>query len=123
MVPLMDWLLVCGADVISVIERMEKRSSGKTVYVSPATFKSMESVFCPEDYREITSELLKDTVHVTASLVKEVISKVVRRRYWSWLLLHPQLTDQDIHPSRRVFTLSSIGMRYRVGGRAFTRTQ
>jgi hypothetical protein len=103
MVPVLDWVLVSGLDAITVVERMEKRSSGKVVYVPPSTFKTMESVFCPEDYREITTDLLKDTVHVTASLVRDVISRVVRRRYWSWLLLHPQLSDKDIHTSRRVF--------------------
>ena len=119
--PLLDFMLVCGQDVITIVERLEKRASGAVAHIPPSLFKVLESMYDAADYRQLAEDLLNETVSLTASLVKEIAHRIIRRRYWVWLLLHPELTERDLHPSRRVFP-PCLCVRHGLCLRVITRT-
>ena len=102
MVPVADWCLHAKDEVVKIVARMEVGAGGKAVRVAPNTFRCLEGMYVPQDYLDLTRELANEELKLTASRVKELATTIIRRRHWSWVLLHPELTAQDIHPSRRV---------------------
>ena len=102
MTPIADWLLhVGGEDVVDCIRRLEA-ASGKGK-VSPYAFKAVEMLNAGEDFKDFTMQLKSTNVKATQSRVQSLVRKYVRHRWWTWLLLHPELDPKLIHESRRVF--------------------
>lgn len=95
MVPLVDWVWHCGELVASVIEDMEKHGS-----VRPGTFKVLQQMTVPADYTELLQKLRNPTVKTTGTRMKALAKDILRKRWWQWLLEHPELGPDHIHPSR-----------------------
>jgi hypothetical protein len=55
----------------------------------------------PSDQAEVFRRLesLKRT-KITAALLKETAAAVKEDRMWTWILMHSQLTEQQVHPTR-----------------------
>ena len=102
MVPIAEWCLHCGDDVVRLVERMEKGAGGRLVRISPNTFKVLEGMYDPQDFLDFSRELSNEEVKITAARVRQIATSIIRRRHWTWNLLHPDLSAADIHPSRRV---------------------
>jgi hypothetical protein len=62
---------------------------------------SFEGMVVPSDQAEVFRRLesLKRT-KITAALLKETAAAVKEDRMWTWILMHSQLTEQQVHPTR-----------------------
>ena len=89
----------CDLTALSVIEDLE--TNGK---VTGYLFKCMEQLCVPEDWQRVANLMQMPNVKATAMRLREVTASVVRERWWTWVLQHPELTGQYIHPSRSVFS-------------------
>ena len=94
-----EFVLQCGQQTISVLERMEKH--GK---VTGYVLKPLEGLAVPEDWSKVAAQMLMPEHKATASRLRDVASTVIRDRWWVWILLHPDLGENYIHPSRSMFT-------------------
>jgi hypothetical protein len=101
--PVLEWTIICGKDVPEVVKQME--TQGK---VLPGAFKLLESIYVPDDWRELTL-LLKDTTKkATVKRMQDEAKKIIRRRYWNWILFHPDLGAGEIHKSRSMHLLEIL---------------
>jgi hypothetical protein len=98
MQPLAQWLVICGDEAAKVVERMESVARK----VTPYTFKPLEQVVVPADWQELARAMLDDGAKATAQRLRDQATAVLRRRWWTWILLHPKAPEDDIHPTRRV---------------------
>lgn len=101
MQPAAQWVVECGDRVVEVVRRMEARSQA----VTPTTFKVLEQMRDKDDWEELVSSLSDVDVKLNPHRLKEEATKIMRKRWWIWTLLHPQLGPEDIHPSRSMFSL------------------
>lgn len=93
-------------DIIPMLEKLEGRmGAGRQVTVVPGTFKVLERMYVPADFDRLLAEFMKDSAPATVAFFTATVTKLVKERNWTWLLLHPELQDKDIHPSRRVSAL------------------
>ena len=91
-------ILHTGAEGLKMIEHMEAGGDR----VSGNSFRVMEGIYVPEDYTKIV-EKVRAGDNVNTSRMREVATEVLTERWWSWVLLHPDLPEDKVHPSRRVF--------------------
>ena len=47
-------------------------------------------------------------VKPTALRLRECANKIIMERWWTWVLLHPELTVNDIHPTRSMCLSSCL---------------
>jgi hypothetical protein len=79
--------------------------------VSGSTLRTMEGMTNPDDLLKIVRLVNAAEGKVTVSTLRDITAKVQTERWWTWLLTHPQLTDEDIHPTRRMLPLhSALGL-------------
>ena len=95
-----EFIIVCGKLAVTVLKRMEE-----TTKVTGYTLKVMESLTVPEDWLRVAALMDMHEHKATASRLREVTMAVLRERWWSWCLLHPDLKDTHVHSSRRMFIL------------------
>ena len=109
MVNVADWILASGGDdVVDAVRQMERWPSGeRDKRLTANTFRPLESLYDPADYRELTTLLRDDTVRQSASRLRAEVTRIVANRHWKWLLLHPGLKDSQIHPERRMSLYST----------------
>jgi hypothetical protein len=95
---LVMWILVVGEKGVEVVKKVEERSPTPLA----ASFgKVMEPLRVPEDMHEVADAMLaEDKPSVT--MFNQKVRDVLLRRWWSWVLFHPQLQPQYVHPSRGV---------------------
>jgi hypothetical protein len=106
--PLTDMMLLVDdpLDVVKLAEKLEGRmGAGRPVAVGPGTFKTLERMYVPTDYDELLAEFMRDSAPATAAYFSSLVTKIVRRRNWTWILEHPELKDSDVHPTRRMLPL------------------
>ena len=96
-----EFIIVCGKLAVTVLRRMEQ-----TTKVTGYTLKVMESLTVPEDWLRVAALMDMDEHKATASRLRDVTMAVLRERWWSWCLLHPDLKDTHVHSSRRMFILA-----------------
>ena len=106
MVPVAEWTLHAGAEVVKLVRRMEHGAGGRPVKVSPNVFRVLEGMYDPQDFMDLTRELSNEEQKLTASRLRSVATGLIRRRHWTWTLQHPDLGPQDVHPSRRMYPCS-----------------
>ena len=87
----------CGARAIQLLTEME--AVGK---LTGYTFKPLEPLVHPDDWQRVVSMMGSCGTKPTAMKLRECATIVVQERWWSWVLLHPDLGPEDIHPSRSV---------------------
>ena len=95
MTPLCDWVWHCEGEVALVVRAMENHGS-----IRPGTFKTMERLQVPADYVELLRRLQNPDFKCTATRMKQVLRDILMRRSWQWVLMHPDLGLDRIHPSR-----------------------
>lgn len=100
MYPAAEFALQCGEVAVEMVERMEH--DGK---VGPYTLKPMEPLVVPEDFHRVASQMLQHSTKATAMHLRDVCATVLRERWWTWCLLHPELADTHIHPTRSMLPL------------------
>ena len=94
-------------EIIPLLEKLEGRhGAGRQVTLTPGTFRSLERMYVPEDFERLLADFMKESSPSTAAYFVSVVHKLVKDRNWTWLLLHPQLTDKQIHTTRRVLCSS-----------------
>ena len=89
-----DVVQIGGEQALEAIASLEKGSA-----VSGNTLRCMEGMSTPEDVLKVLSKVQADP-RPTASLLRSVAAEVQDDRRWTWLLCHPDLTPEHIHPSR-----------------------
>ena len=71
--------------------------------LSIGALKPVEHLHLPENMRELISKFVPEQgTKATTEAVRRTCAAIARRRYWAWVLLHPQLTAEYIHPTRSV---------------------
>ena len=84
-------------DVIKAMERTGKR-------IVPGAFKVLEPFRVPEDYdtlmRRLKAEAENDKIN--PDKLKRFATEIIRKRWYTWLLTHPDLKDEHVHSSRRM---------------------
>ena len=85
----------CGTRALNVLAAME--AVGR---VTGYLFKPLESLCVPEDWQRVTAMMEVPDVKATALRLRECANKIIMERWWTWVLLHPELTGNDIHPTR-----------------------
>ena len=88
----------CDLAAVRVIGDLE--DNGK---VSGDLFKCMDQLSVLDDWQWVANLMQMPNIGATALRLREVTTSVVRERWWSWVLQHPELSDQHIHHSRSVF--------------------
>ena len=93
-------MMACGYKAVQLMQNMEENDR-----VLPLTFKAMEAVIDPADYEQIIADMDPELGHPLAAKLKAVTMSVLRRRWWHWLILHPAIKEDRLHPSRSVFCM------------------
>ena len=90
-----------GERALKIIRKLE---ANETRTISGYSFKALESVTMDEDYEKIINmtELEKK---LNVGGFQNIVKKVVRQRWWIWVLQHPGLQPDRVHPSRGVASL------------------
>lgn len=70
--------------------------------VSANTFKILESLRDPEDFRQLTAEMLDKRYPPTVQRLRSLHNAIQRSRWWTWILQHPALGPELIHPTKSV---------------------
>ena len=65
-------------------------------------FKVMEALRDPEDFHELVRVMGDDRSKATVSRMKSECCRILRSRWWKWVLEHPLLGPDDIHQSKSV---------------------
>ena len=99
MQPLVPWVVHCKEDVVSVIRHMEEHSNS----VSPYGFKVLEAFRVRDDYEELCRQMMMPLHKPNPARLRSVAMAILKERGWSWNLCHPELTVNQIHPSRSMF--------------------
>ena len=105
MVPLCEWELQACMGVVDVVQRLEKKPGGR---IGPNTFQVLESFRCPEDFQELMAVMLQDETKCNMAAVKTVSKAILQKRWWHWVLTHPDLGPEYIHPDRSMHTSHGI---------------
>ena len=94
------FIQVMGEEAIETIAIMQK--GGLTVLM-----RVLESYAVPADFAEFSAQMRAIPGKVTATQVRHEAGGILRRRWWNWNLMHPELCNEGlIHPSRSVHPLS-----------------
>ena len=102
MIPLCEWGLQCGNDVVDAVKKLEQRAG----QVVASGFRVMEPFRDQENFRELASVLLNESSKCNMSSMKALVKEILMRRWWLWVLCHQALTEEYIHPERSVFPVS-----------------
>ena len=103
-VPVAYFLMHTGREGLQIIERLCEKEK-----VTGNSFKVLESVYVPADYHDIVTHLQhQDTV--TVAMLKETAMEVLMDRWFSWIILHPEMPEEKVHRSRSMFHISALVM-------------
>lgn len=100
MMPLYDFVAVVRRAAIDMVTAMEK--GGQGTKVSPYAFKCLEGLRDPADFHEVVGVMTDERIKPTAMRLKAEVTRICRARWWTWILQHPKLTTEDVHPSKRM---------------------
>lgn len=70
---------------------------------TPGSFKCLDGMVDQEDFESFVERFIAEPKH-TVDKLRHLAEKIIRGRWWKWVLLHPDLGEDLIHPSRRMFT-------------------
>jgi hypothetical protein len=72
---------------------------------TPGSFKPVESFSVPEDYEKLVASFIGEEKH-TVERLRRLCDKILKNRWWRWVLMHPGLQEDRIHPSRSMHPLT-----------------
>lgn len=99
---LAELALRCPTKVVFMLRCMEKDSKP-----TPGTFRPLEGIADPADFDDFMRSYLAEPKK-TVDKLKFHCENILTDRYWKWLLNHPDLGEERIHPSRSVPPFSLI---------------
>lgn len=88
-----------GKEAVALVMKMEEHSS---VIVTPYAFKCMEAMILQKDFEKLIKEGKLET-KPNVQWLKQTVHDIVRMRYWTWVLMHPGLRPERVHPDKGVF--------------------
>ena len=100
MLPLCEWAMQSGPEVVKVVERLQQKGR-----VAPTSFLILAQFRDPADYSELLNTMIHESTKCNLAQMRQVAGEILQRRYWLWVLCHPQLGADYIHPTRRVPSL------------------
>ncbi len=80
--------------IIHLLKIMEREAKP-----TPGSFKPVDAFCHPEDYRKLVDKFLAEEKR-TVDLLRKHCDQILKNRYWRWILMHPGLGEDRIHPSR-----------------------
>ena len=101
--PLADWVVHCGAEVVKAIALMQKRgvgAEGERKLLGPNVFRKLEAIYVPDDFHKLLLAMTNEAIPQNAARLNSEATKIIRARWWTWLLLHPGLDAKYIHADR-----------------------
>lgn len=101
MYSLLRWVVSAGNDAVQAVERLEKDGAKVTV---GGLREGLDNMIVPEDHLELARQVSTGSGKQTMQKFKKVGKALVRARWWTWHLQHP---DQEtfVHKSRSVLPL------------------
>ena len=93
------YLLVTMERGVRMLRSMEEHGCR----LSGGVMRVFEPVLVPEDFDRVTGLMDPGLAKPTVARLRSITRDVLTARYWKWVLLHPELPEDMIHPSRRVF--------------------
>ena len=88
-----------GQAALDMMREMEKVAPGGRL--TPGQLRpALEGLADPEDFRMVVSKMTTAAEKPTIDRLKKVSQEVKWRRYWQWVLDHPSLGPDKIHPTR-----------------------
>jgi hypothetical protein len=85
-----------GKDAIELVGRLEANCGSS---FGPYNLKCLEGLVLQRDFDKLIIEG-KLEKKVTAAWLKTTVSKIIHNRLWTWLLTHPGLIPDKVHPER-----------------------
>ena len=110
MYPVTNFIMATRQDGLKAVQRVEDVVTSGRHPMSPYSWKRLESLRVGEDFKELARKLNDPDLQPTIAVVNQVADGIIRHRWWSWILLHPDMPDSTIHPSRRMFCLSAVSL-------------
>jgi hypothetical protein len=101
MAPCCKFVLMCQEDAINLVKKMEEFSNA---VVGPYAFKPLEGMILKMDFDQLIKRG-KLEARPNVQWLKVTAAEIIRDRYWKWLLLHPQLQPERVHPDKGLFLL------------------
>ena len=104
MAPVADWVIHAGKDVLEAMVLMQRRGSGKEEKkIAVGALRCLEALYHPDDFKALAFSMKDESLNQNPARLRAETLKLVRQRHWTWVLLHPGLTQQYIHPERSMF--------------------
>ena len=100
MLLLVNWATRCGSKVVDLVELLERRSRRR---LQLAAFQCIGTLLDDRDLHKVADTLLAEPVCASEGALLDLVTAVCRERWWTWLLLHPDLDPEYIHPANNVF--------------------
>ena len=100
MLLLVNWATRCGSKVVDLVELLERRSRRR---LQLAAFQCIGTLLDDRDLHKVADTLLAEPVCASEGALYDLVTAVCRERWWTWLLLHPDLGPEYIHPANSVF--------------------
>ena len=108
MMPMYEFVNICRLAAVQMVQSMERAMPAARL--SAYSFKQLETIRDPEDFHSIVREMGDESQKPTAVCFVAVTAKIIRNLWWTWLLQHPLLSDDEIHPSKRMHCCWSLSV-------------
>ena len=96
-VPVATFVLRMRHKAVDMIKNMEAVDK-----VTAGTFRVLEHVVVTDDYKSIIAEMDPGLGRPTSARLRAVTHEILKARHWQWVIMHPGLDSQYIHPTRSV---------------------
>ena len=71
--------------------------------VTGSIMRCLEPMVVAEDMEELASILTEMKTKTTIAKPREQVNDILGRRWWRWVLCHPELGDTYIHSTRSMY--------------------
>ena len=92
------WVIDAGETAVAAVQGLERAGAKVT---ASGLRSALDNVVVPADHQELAREMGNEGFKATMVRLRTVSSTIVRRRWWSWHLMHPE-QEAFVHPTRRV---------------------
>jgi hypothetical protein len=104
MTPTAGLVALAGERVVKAFRRLEEGGLELTPGLIRACF---ERLVVEADVHKVLSSIESSTAKPTATALRQLCSDTLDDRMWRWLLLHEDLGEEHIHPSKSMFPPSA----------------
>lgn len=96
--PLAKFVTTVGDKALTVLQKIEEKQ-GRLVATFP---KCLEPMAVPEDMHNLADQILASEQRPSVPLFQARAKHIIRERWWDWVLMHPSLQPDYVHPTRGV---------------------